>query len=106
MPSVTFISPSGIEKTVEEAPEQSVMEAARRNDVAGIIGECGGSCACATCHVYVDEAWWPEVGGPNPNESDMLDFVHDRRPNSRLSCQIRLRASLDGLVVHTPERQR
>ena len=76
-----------------------------QNGVPGIEAECGGACACATCHVYVDEAWREKVGEPSPMEEDMLDFGFDVRPNSRLSCQIKVRDELDGLVVRTPERQ-
>ena len=83
----------------------TVMETAIKNDVPGIEAECGGACACATCHVYVDEAWREKVGGPSPMEEDMLDFGYDVKPNSRLSCQIKVTDELDGLVVRTPERQ-
>lgn len=105
MPSITFISFSGMETTVEGDIGQSVMEVARRGGVAGIVAECGGSCACATCHVYVDDEWRKEAGEPAPGEADLLDFAYARRPNSRLSCQIRLKAALDGLIVRLPERQ-
>ncbi|MNT81861.1 Ferredoxin-6 [compost metagenome] len=81
------------------------MENAVRNSVPGIEAECGGACACATCHVYVDEAWTEKVGAPSPMEEDMLDFAADVQPNSRLSCQIKVTAGLDGLVVRVPERQ-
>ena len=70
-----------------------------------IKAECGGACSCATCHVYVDEAWREKVGGPSPMEEDMLDFGYDVRPNSRLSCQIKVTEDLDGLVVTTPDKQ-
>jgi 2Fe-2S ferredoxin len=83
----------------------TVMENAIRNAIPGIEAECGGACACATCHVYVDEAWTAEVGEPEAMEEDMLDFAYDVRPNSRLSCQIKVRDALDGLVVAIPERQ-
>jgi 2Fe-2S ferredoxin len=73
--------------------------------VPGIEAECGGACACATCHVYVDEAWSGAVGKAGPMEEDMLDFAYDIRPNSRLSCQIKVSDALDGLVVRVPERQ-
>src|SRR5262245_64054013 len=81
------------------------METAIRNNVPGIEAECGGACACATCHVYVDEAWREKVGGPSPMEEDMLDFGYDVRPSSRLSCQIKVTENLDGLVVTTPDKQ-
>ena len=70
-----------------------------------VAAECGGACACATCHVYVEEAWREKVGPPSPMEEDMLDFGFDVRPNSRLSCQIKVTEVLDGLIVATPERQ-
>ena len=76
-----------------------------RNGVPGIEAECGGACACATCHVYVDEAFMEVVGGPEAMEEDMLDFAYDVRPTSRLSCQIRVSEELDGLTVTVPERQ-
>ncbi|MFC7051409.1 2Fe-2S iron-sulfur cluster-binding protein [Hansschlegelia quercus] len=105
MAKITFINQSGEKRTVEAPDGSSVMEAAVRNDVPGIDADCGGACSCATCHVYVDEAWVEAVGGPEPMEEDMLDFAYDVRPNSRLSCQIAIRPELDGLVVQTPERQ-
>src|SRR6187397_614448 len=85
--------------------ETQNMEAAIRNAVPGILAECGGACACATCHVYVDEAWKEKTGGPSPMEEDMLDFAFDVRPTSRLSCQIKVSPELDGLSVTVPERQ-
>ena len=105
MPKVHFINHRGQTRTVEAAVGTSLMEAAVRNGVVGIEAECGGACACATCHVYVDEAWRDKTGKPTPMEEDMLDFGVDVRDNSRLACQIRLTAALDGLVVTIPERQ-
>lgn len=105
MPKITYIDAHGESRTVEGAVGATVMETAIRNEVPGIEAECGGACACATCHVYVDEAWVAKTGGPEPMEEDMLDFASDIRPNSRLSCQIRIRPELDGLVVRTPIRQ-
>ncbi|MBB3810032.1 2Fe-2S iron-sulfur cluster-binding protein [Pseudochelatococcus contaminans] len=105
MPFIKFVDARGGVMVVEAATGSTVMEAAVRNSVSAIVGECGGACACATCHVYVDEAWQNAVGEPDPMEEDMLDFALDVRPNSRLSCQIRIRDDLDGLVVHTPARQ-
>ncbi|AWM23990.1 2Fe-2S ferredoxin [Sinorhizobium fredii] len=81
------------------------MENAVRNSVPGIEAECGGACACATCHVYVDDDWMDRVGPPNDIEKDMLDFAYDVRENSRLACQIRLSEAIDGLSVKVPERQ-
>lgn len=83
----------------------TVMETAVKNAVPGIEAECGGACACATCHVYLDEAWAEKLGPPEAMEEDMLDFAFDVRPNSRLSCQIRISDETDGLKVVIPERQ-
>ncbi|HEX3859312.1 MAG TPA: 2Fe-2S iron-sulfur cluster-binding protein [Pseudolabrys sp.] len=105
MPKITYTDSSGASRTVEADAGMTVMEAAIRNNIPGIEAECGGACACATCHVYVDEAWRAKVGEPSPMEEDMLDFGYDIRPNSRLSCQIKITVELDGLVVTTPEKQ-
>ena len=105
MPKITYIDSSGERRTVDAETGSTVMEAAIKNDVPGIEAECGGACACATCHVYVDEAWREKVGEAAPMEQDMLDFAFDVRPNSRLSCQIKITDDLDGLIVATPERQ-
>jgi 2Fe-2S ferredoxin len=105
MAKITFIDPSGEQRSVDAEPGSTVMEAAIRNDVPGIEAECGGACACATCHVYVQEPWTELTGPPAPMEEDMLDFAFEVRPNSRLSCQIKVTPALDGLVVATPERQ-
>ena len=105
MVKITYLGADGTSRTVEGEVGSTVMETAIRNDVPGIVAECGGACACATCHVYVDEAWTDVVGAPSPMEEDMLDFASDVRPTSRLSCQIRVRPELDGLVVQTPKRQ-
>ncbi len=105
MVKITFIQPDGQAQTVEAEPGLTVMEAAKMNNIPGIEAECGGACACATCHVYVDESWTGVVGEPEAMEEDMLDFAYDVQPNSRLSCQIKVRDELDGLVVRVPERQ-
>ncbi len=105
MPKITFIDHTGEARTVEGETGATVMETAIRHGVPGIDAECGGACACATCHVYVDDAWLAATGTPSSMEEDMLDFAFDVRPNSRLSCQIRVTAEVDGLVVSTPERQ-
>jgi len=105
MVAITFIEFDGTSHTVEAPEGATAMETAVRNGVPGIVAECGGACACATCHVYVDEAWVGKVGEPSEMEEGMLDFASDVRPNSRLSCQIKLTAALDGLVLHTPENQ-
>jgi len=105
MAKITYIAHDGRQFDVEAANGSTVMENAIRNSVPGIEAECGGACACATCHVYVDEAWADVVGKPEAMEEDMLDFAYDVRETSRLSCQIRVRDELDGLVVRVPERQ-
>ncbi len=105
MPKVTYIEHSGAEHVVEVESGSSVMEGATQNMVPGILADCGGACACATCHVYVEKLWQERVGPPNELESGMLEVVSDRRPNSRLSCQIRIGPELDGLVVSLPESQ-
>jgi ferredoxin, 2Fe-2S len=105
MPKITFIEANGTARTVEGEVGATVMETAIRNAIPGIEAECGGACSCATCHVYVDDAWTGIVGKPVPMEEDMLDFAFDVRATSRLSCQIKIRADLDGLVVNTPAKQ-
>ncbi|MGI4746702.1 MAG: 2Fe-2S iron-sulfur cluster-binding protein [Janthinobacterium lividum] len=105
MARITFLAPDGTDHTVDARPGISVMEAATQNDVPGILGECGGACACATCHVYVDEAWRAATGTPSASEAGMLEFAQEPRENSRLSCQITVTQELDGLVVHTPASQ-
>ncbi len=105
MTKITFIDHAGKQKTVDAEDGSTVMETAIRNDIAGIEAECGGSCSCATCHVYVDEAWADKLPKAGPLEEDMLDFAYDVRPTSRLSCQIVVKAELDGLTVTTPEKQ-
>jgi 2Fe-2S ferredoxin len=105
MPKITFIEANGTEYVTEAENGSTVMETAIMNGVPGIIAECGGACTCATCHAYVDEAFTEIVGGPSMMEEDMLDFAYDVRPNSRLSCQIKVRDELDGLIMRVPSRQ-
>jgi 2Fe-2S ferredoxin len=105
MPKITYIDNGGERRTVDAEVGATVMETAIKNDVPGIEAECGGACACATCHVYVDEAWREKAGEASAMEQDMLDFAFDVRPSSRLSCQIKVTDELDGLIVTTPERQ-
>ena len=105
MAKIHYVDHTGETRTVDVENGATVMEGAIRNAIPGIEAECGGACACATCHVYVDDAWTAAVGPAEHMEEDMLDFAFDVRPNSRLSCQIRIRDELDGLVVRTPERQ-
>ncbi len=105
MAKITFIDSSGTARTVEGEIGSTVMETAIKNGVPEIEAECGGACACSTCHLYIDEAWREKIGEPSPMEADMLDFAYEVKPNSRLSCQIKVSEDLDGLVVTTPSRQ-
>lgn len=105
MPKVTIVAFDGTKFELDAESGSTVMENAIKNAVPGIEAECGGACACATCHVYVDDGWTATVGQPDVMEEDMLDFAFETRPTSRLSCQIKMRDELDGLVVHVPERQ-
>jgi 2Fe-2S ferredoxin len=105
MPKVTFIAFDGKSSTVEAPAGTSLMRAATDNGVSGIDGDCGGNCACATCHVYVDPAWTARTGSRTHSEEDMLNLVSELQDNSRLACQITLVDDLDGLVVALPESQ-
>ena len=106
MGSFTTIAHDGTVRKVEAQDGTSVMQAAMANGIAGIVAECGGSQMCATCHVYVDEAWLAKLAPMQATEQAMLDSTaSERKANSRLSCQIVMSAELDGLVVHLPERQ-
>jgi 2Fe-2S ferredoxin len=105
MTSITFVDHTGKSRTVEAEDGSTVMETAIRNSIPGIEAECGGACACATCHVYVDDAWIGKLPKREQMEEDMLDFAFDVRDGSRLSCQIKVKPELNGLVVTTPEKQ-
>lgn len=105
MAKITYIEHDGTEHTVEVKNGLSVMEGAIRNNVPGIDADCGGACACATCHVYVDLDWLEKTGGPSAMEESMLDFAEGVQPNSRLSCQIKASETLNGLLVRLPESQ-
>ena len=105
MPTVIFIEHDGTRHEVDATNGVSLMRAAVDHNVPGIDADCGGACACATCHVYVDDAWTEVVGPPSMMEEDMLDFAFEVKPTSRLSCQIKVKDELDGLVVHVPSRQ-
>ena len=102
MPKLIFVDSEGTEKSVEAENGLSVMEVARDNDLE-IEGTCGGSISCCTCHVIIDEDWFSIVGGPNPDEEDMLDLATGLQPTSRLSCQIEITNELDGLRMTIPE---
>lgn len=105
MPKITYITHDEATFEVDAENGSTVMENAIKNMVPGIDAECGGACACATCHVYVDSNWTEAVGGPEAMEEDMLDFAYEVKETSRLSCQIRVSDALDGLVVRIPEQQ-
>lgn len=105
MTKITYIAFDGARFDVEAQNGSTVMENAIRNSVPGIEAECGGACACATCHVYVDEEWTERVGPPQAMEEDMLDFAWEPQQNSRLSCQIVVSDELDGLIVRVPQHQ-
>ncbi len=105
MPTVTFIEHRGTRHRVEVAAGLSLMRAAIDNQVPGIDADCGGQCACATCHVYVDTDWQTLAGSRTPMEEDMLSFASATLPNSRLACQIPVTQALDGLVVTMPDGQ-
>ncbi len=106
MPTVTFIEPDQTARQIIGADNHSLMEAAIRADIAGIVAECGGECSCATCHVLVDPGWFEATGGPGLFEDQLLELAPSRTVTSRLSCQIKLSAALDGLIVQVPPSQR
>jgi 2Fe-2S ferredoxin len=105
MPTIIYIDHAGTERPIEVKAGLTVMEGAIKHNVPGIDADCGGACACATCHVYVDPAWTDKVGTPSAMEESMLDFAEGVEPNSRLSCQIKVTDALEGLRVTTPESQ-
>ncbi len=105
MAKITYIEFNGAEHPVDASDRFSVMEGAVKNNVPGIDADCGGQCACGTCHVYVDPAWLEKTGERTEMEKAMLEFVENVQPNSRLSCQIKVSDKLDGLVVRMPESQ-
>ena len=105
MPKITYIEHNGKSHTLEVANGLTVMEGAVQNNVPGIDADCGGSCACATCHVYVDEKWFNKLPTKESAEEDMLDMAFEPKKNSRLSCQLIVSDTLDGLVVNIPSKQ-
>jgi 2Fe-2S ferredoxin len=105
MAKITYVEHDGTEHTIEVKNGMSVMEGAIKNNVPGIDADCGGACACATCHVYVDAAWEGKTGEKSAMEESMLDFAENVEPSSRLACQIKVSDDLDGLVVRMPESQ-
>ena len=105
MPKITYIEHSGKSHTIDVAKELTVMEGAVQNDIPGIDADCGGACACATCHVYVDEAWFNKLPKIQEAEQGMLDMAYEPKKLSRLGCQITVTNELDGLVVKMPSKQ-
>jgi ferredoxin, 2Fe-2S len=105
MAKITYVQTDGTKNEVDVPNGQSIKDGAVNNLVPGILAECGGACACATCQVYVDDAWFERVGAADGVEKDMLDFAFDPKETSRLSCQVDVTDALDGLVVHVPEEQ-
>ena len=105
MPKITYIDQKGNSKTIEVENGLTVMEGAIQNDIPGIDADCGGSMACATCHVYVDEKWYDKLPKAEEAEIDMIDMAYEPKKNSRLSCQIIVSDKLDGLTVNIPSKQ-
>ncbi len=106
MAKITYVEFNGTEHVVEVADGLTVMEGARDNGIPGIEADCGGACACSTCHVYVAQDWVGKLPQKDPMEEDMLDFAYQPDPErSRLTCQLKVSDALDGLVVHMPEKQ-
>jgi ferredoxin, 2Fe-2S len=105
MAKITYIEHNGAEHSIDVKTGLSVMEGAVKNNIPGIDADCGGACACATCHVYVREDWLEKTGARSAMEESMLDFAESVQENSRLSCQIKVTDALDGLVVTMPESQ-
>ena len=106
MAKITYIEHNGTEHVVEVANGLTVMEGARDNNIPGIEADCGGACACSTCHVYVDPSWVEKLPQKDDMEEDMLDFAFEPDPErSRLTCQLKVSDALDGLIVQMPEKQ-
>jgi 2Fe-2S ferredoxin len=105
MPRITYLNDDGGRQDLEIDIGSTVMEGAVDNNVPGIVAECGGACACATCHAYIDDAWLERLPPMSEMEDAMLDSALERRPNSRLSCQLEVTAELDGLIVHVANNE-
>lgn len=105
MVKLTYVEASGVEHVIEAKPGHSVMETAVKNNVPGIAADCGGALACATCRVYVNDAWRERLEPPSEMEQSTIEFSEDATPGLRLSCQIKVTPELDGLIVHMPESQ-
>jgi len=105
MPKIVFVQPNGVRREIEAPIGITLMEAARQQGVMGVVAQCGGACACATCHVYVETSWLSKLEPPEEMEQGMLEVAWEPRVNSRLSCQVHITADLDGLEVTVPVRQ-
>ena len=105
MPKVIYITRDQQSHEVDVPNGYTVMEGAINNNIEGIVAECGGACACATCHSYVDESWLSRVPPMDDMEDSMLDAAYERKPNSRLTCQIEMTSELDGLVIHVADNE-
>lgn len=105
MPLIKFVEPCGNEHDIDVPVGSTVMQGAVDNMIDGIPADCGGVCACATCHCYVDEPWMAKAGNIGDTEKEMLEVATGRKENSRLSCQIKVTSAMDGMVVHLPESQ-
>ena len=103
MPKISYITPDGTQHDVDVETGYSVMEGAINNDIQGIVAECGGACACATCHSYIDDAWLDKLPQMDDMEDSMLDAAFERKSNSRLTCQLEVTDAFDGLVVHVAD---
>ena len=106
MPKIVFVEPGGGRREINAPVGITLMEAARQHGVQGVVAQCGGACACATCHVYIDPHWLDKLEPPEDMEQGMLETAWEPRSNSRLSCQIHITADLEGLQVAVPQRQR
>ncbi|MDX1508139.1 MAG: 2Fe-2S iron-sulfur cluster-binding protein [Woeseiaceae bacterium] len=105
MPKVIYITPDETRHEVDVESGYSIMEGAINNNIEGIVAECGGACACATCHSYVDEAWLDKIPPMDDMEDSMLDAAFERKDNSRLTCQIEMNDALDGIVIHVADNE-
>jgi ferredoxin, 2Fe-2S len=103
--AITFIQPDGAAEVVDIAPGTTLRDGAVNAMVDGIVGMCGGTMSCATCHCYIDEGWFGKLTPMSPQERDILELAIDVRPNSRLACQVRIEPVLNGLLVSVPEEQ-
>lgn len=105
MPTITFVDAKGLRTTVQAEAGESLMKTALSHDIKGIDADCGGQCACGTCHVYIESPWLDGLPAPSDMERDLVSFTIEPRESSRLACQVVLDAALDGLIVHLPEQQ-